>query len=279
MEQAPKQKVGKEIVMENNENFVIEEEITENTEQTAEETQVPPQEQPPAKTYTQEEVDAIVGRKKARWEAKHRRETERENGDYRELVETLRAGTGRENASAKELNEDFSAYYSKSGKINKNPSHSYSERDIEVLAKAEVEDIISAGYDEVVEEVDRLANLDESRMTAKDKAVFKALAEYRQKAERDKELSKIGVTADVYESKEFKDFASKFNSNTPITDIYDIYNKTQPKKEFKTAGSMKQTQNEGVKDYYTPEEIERLTEEELDDPRVWEAVRRSMTGR
>lgn len=265
--------------MENNENFVIEEEVTENTEQTVEETQP----QATAKTYTQEEVDAIVGKKKARWEARQRRETEREYDGHRELLETLRAGTGKENASARELNEAFGQFYAERGKIKKNPTPtptpSYSNRDIEVLAKAEVEDIISAGYDEVVEEVDRLAELGNDRMTAKDKAVFKALAEHRQKAERSKELAKIGVTADVYESEDFKNFASKFNSNIPITDIYDIYDKTKPKKEFKTAGSMKQTQNEGVKDYYTPEEIERLTEEELDDPKVWEAVRRSMTGR
>jgi hypothetical protein len=42
---------------------------------------------------------------------------------------------------------------------------------------------------------------------------------------------------------------------------------------------MKQSPGKGVKDYYSPEEIDRLTEEDLDDPQVWEAVRRSMTGR
>jgi hypothetical protein len=44
-------------------------------------------------------------------------------------------------------------------------------------------------------------------------------------------------------------------------------------------GSMKQTPAKGAKDYYSQEDIERLTEEDLDDPHVWEAVRRSMTGR
>lgn len=263
--------------MEINENFVADE-VTENTEETVEET--PAQET--AKTYTQEEVDAIIGRKKARWEARQRRETERAQNEERELINTLRAGTGKENASARELNEAFTQFYTEKGRIKKNPtpsSPSYSAREIEVLAKAEVEDIIGAGYDEVVEEVDRLAEIGVENMTAKDKAVFKALAEHRENAEKSRELSKIGVTEEVYNSKDFKDFASKFNSNTPISDIYDIYNKTQPKKEFKTMGSMKQTQTERVKDYYTPEEIERLTEEELDDPKVWEAVRRSMTGR
>jgi hypothetical protein len=116
-------------------------------------------------------------------------------------------------------------------------------------------------------------------MTPKEKALFKMLAEYRQNAERTNELSKMGVTEEVYNSQKFKDFASKFNPNTPISDIYDIYNQTQPKKNIKTMGSMKQNQNTGVKDYYTPEEIERLTMEDLDNPKVWEAVRRSMTGR
>ena len=115
-------------------------------------------------------------------------------------------------------------------------------------------------------------------MTAREKAVFKALAEYRQNTERSQELSRIGVTEDVYNSKEFKDFAGKFAANTPIAEIYDIYHKTLPKKEIKTMGSMKQMPETGVKDYYSPEDIDKLSLSDLDDPKVWEAVRRSMTG-
>ena len=106
--------------MEINENFVTEEEVTENTEQTVEET--PAQET--AKTYTQEEVDAIIGRKKARWEARQRRETERAQNEERELINTLRAGTGKENASARELNEAFTQFYTEKGRIKKNPTPS-----------------------------------------------------------------------------------------------------------------------------------------------------------
>ena len=116
-------------------------------------------------------------------------------------------------------------------------------------------------------------------MTEKEKAVFQTLATHRQNAERIRELAEIGVTENVYNSEEFKNFSSKFNQNTPIKDVYDIYAKMQPRKEHKTMGSMKQSQGTVVKDYYTPEEIERLTEDDLDNPKVWEAVRRSMTGR
>lgn len=254
--------------MENNENFVTEE-VAENVEQTTEES---------PKTYTEAEfnakLDEVLGKKLARREAKIRKEYDRKYGG---LTEVLKAGTGKE--SVEEMTDTFAKFYESKGiKINKQPE--YSPRDIEVLAKAEADDIIRSGFDEVVEEVDRLTELGFDKMTAKDKAVFKALAEHRMNAERSNELTKIGVTEDVYNSPEFQSFAKKFTSDTPITDIYDIYAKTQPKKEFKTMGSMKNSRDDGgIKEYYTQEEIERLTEEDLDDPRVWDAVRKSMTGR
>ena len=259
--------------MENNENFVTEEvteevieEVAENVEQTTEQTQ------PAEKTYTQAEVDAIVGKRLARQEARIRKDNDRKYGG---LVEVLKTGTGKEDVG--EITDTFRQFYEKKGvKFREQPS--YTDQDIEVLAKADAKSVIDAGYDEVVDEVNRLTQIGAENMTPRERAVFIALAEHRQAAERSRELSQIGVTEDVYNSQEFKDFAGKFNHDTPITDIYDIYRKTKPKKEIRTMGSMKQTQDEGVKDYYSPEEIERLTEEDLDDPRVWEAVRRSMTG-
>ncbi len=247
--------------MENNENFV---EQTENVEVTTEET--------PVKTYTQEEVDAMMGKRLARKEAKIRKEYERKYGN---LEEVLKAGTGKE--SVEELTDTFTDFYQKKGiQIRKEPK--YSDKEAEVLARAEAKEIIDAGYEEVVEEVERLNRIGLDKMSHRDKALFKTLAEHRLNAERANELGSLGVTEDVYGSTDFKEFAGKFNSNTSIKDIYDIYSKMKPKKEFKTMGSMKQVQNTGVKDYYSPEEIERLTEEDLDNPEVWDAVRRSMTG-
>lgn len=250
--------------MEMNENFVAEQ-VTENVEQTTEQTSTP-------KTYTQEEVDAIVGKRLARKEARIRKEYDQR---YGQLESVLKAGTGKE--TVEEVTDTLTKFYEGKGiKIQKKPD--YSQQDIEVLARAEAEDIIRSGYDDVVEEVDRLTKIGVKNMTARQKEVFRTLAEHRQNAERSMELSKIGVTEDVYNSQDFKDFAGKFAPTTPIRDIYDIYNKTKPKKEVKTMGSMKQGQNTGVKDYYSPEEIDRLTEEDLRNPKVWDAVRRSMTG-
>ena len=237
----------------------------ENVEQTTEET--------PIKTYTQEEVDAIVGKAKARTKAKIEKDYQRKYGD---LEGVLMAGTGKK--SVEEMTDSFAEFYKARGiKIPEKPT--YSAKDIEVLARAEADEIIRDGYEYVVEETDRLADIGVANMTAREKAVFKALAEHRQNAERSRELSDIGVTEDVFNSQEFQNFARKFTSATPIREVYDLYQKTQPKKNIKPMGSMKQGQpSGGVKDYYTPEEINRLTMEDLNDPKVWEAVRRSMTG-
>lgn len=248
--------------MENNENFVTE--VTENVEQTTEQT---------PKTYTQEEVDAIVGKRLARKEARIRKEYDRE---YGELVEVLKAGTGKETVG--EIKDTFGEFYSKKGiKIPKKPD--YSDEDIEILAQAEANDIIRNGYDEVVEEVDRLADIGSEGMTARERAVFKVLAEHRQDAERGRELSSIGVTEEVYNSKEFKDFASKFNPTIPVKDVFDIYRKTQPQKEYRTMGSMKNTTSAdtGVKDFYSPEEAARFSVKDLrEHPEIEAAILSSM---
>ena len=248
--------------MENNENFVAE---TENVEQ--------PTEQTPVKMFTQEEVNEIVGKSKARTRAKVEKEYQRKYGD---LEEVLKAGTGKENVE--EVTDTFRQFYSQKG-IQMPQKPSYTDSDIKVLAQADADEIIRSGFEEVVEEVDRLADLGVDKMTPREKAMFEKLATYRQSTEHSRELSKIGVTEDVYSSKEFKDFASKFNSRTPIRDIYDIYAKTLPKKDIKPMGSMKNsTSDDGtVKDFYTRDEALRFTKQDFDkNPALFKAVEASM---
>ena len=246
--------------------ILVTEQVAENVEQTTEET-------PVVKTYTQEEVDAIVGKAKARTRAKVEKDYQRKYGG---LEDVLRAGTGKE--SVEEITDTFADFYRNKG-ITIPDKPSYSDKDIEVLARADAEDIIRAGYDEVVEEVDRLAALGASNMTARDKVLFKALAEHRQNAERSRDLSSIGVTEDVYNSQEFKDFASMFDPNTPIKKVYETYAKTLPKKDIKPMGSMKNNTSEDstVKDYYSYEEAMKFTKKDFDNnPLLYKRVQESM---
>ena len=262
-----KQKNRKEFSMEMSENLVTEQ-VTENVEQTTEETP----------KYTEADfnakLDEVLGKKIARREAKIRKEYERK---YGQLEDVLKAGTGKE--SVEEVTDTFKQFYENKGiKIPQRPV--YSTEDIETLAKADAEDIIRSGFDEVVEEVDRLAELGVANMSAREKVLFKTLADHRNNTERGRELAQLGVTQDVYDSKEFKEFAGQFTPTTPIRKIYEIYQKTQPKKEIKTMGSMRNATSEdgGVKDFYSYEEASRFTRKELDkNPALYEAIKKSMT--
>ena len=249
--------------MENNENFVQE---TENVEQ-------PTEEAVAVKTFTQEEMNAAVGKAKARERAKVEKEYKRKYGD---LEDVLKAGTGKENVG--EITDTFRAHYEKRGiPMPKKPD--YSTEDIQVLASADAAEVIRGGFEEVVEEADRLKAKGVENMTAREKAVFLALANHIKETETSRELSSIGVTKDVYESKEFKDFAGNFKADMPIKDVYDIYRKTQPQKEYKTMGSMKNTPtpDSGVKEFYSVEEARKFTKADFDkNPELFAAVQRSM---
>ena len=250
--------------------------IAEKVEATTEQTQVEQIAQP-EKTYTEAEfnakLDEVLGKKIARKEAKIRKEYEKK---YGELENVLKAGTGKNDVE--EVTSTFRQFYEGKGiKIPTTPA--YSTRDIEALAKADASDIINAGLDDVIEEVDRLADIGLNNMTERERAVFKELAEYRKNAEQSKELSKLGVPEDVYTSHDFKAFAKHFNSDTPIKMVYDIYNKMQPRKEIRTAGSMTNTNapDTGVKDFYTRDEALQFTKKDFDkNPELFKAVERSM---
>lgn len=251
-----------------NEKILVPDEGAENAEQTAEQT--------PAKTYTEAEfnakLDEVLGKKLARKEAKIRKEYDRRYGD---LEDVLKAGMGKEDMG--EITEDLRKFYGGKGvKIERKPE--YSTRDIETLAKAEADEIIRYGFDEVVEETDRLSKIGVENLNAREKAVFMALAEYRHKTETERELSSIGVTEDVYNSEDFKEFKKMFAPETPISKIYETYAKTQPRKEIKSPGSMKTTTaDNGVKEFYSFEEASKFTKKDFDNnPELYKRVLASM---
>lgn len=252
--------------------LIVEDNSTEIVETTTEEIV---EDKPTPKTYTQEEVNEIVGRRLARNEARIKKEYEKK---YGELETVLKAGTGKDDV--KDMTNAFRDFYKSKGIDVPEHKPKYSERETEILVKAEADEIINAGYDDVVEEVDRLAKIGLANMSPKDKMLFKALAEHRKDVENRTELGRLGVSKDVYESKEFKEFSSKFNPNTPIKDIVDIYNKTIPKKEIEPMGSVKNviSDDSKVKDFYTREEALKFTRKELDkNPELVKAIENSMT--
>lgn len=271
--------------MEDNEKTV--EESTENvveqtTEQVAEnvveDTTVKKTEE---KVYTESELnqklDEILSKKISRAREKQRREDEREySNKYSGIENILKAGLGTNDL--KEIETQLKDFYSDKGvRIPDQSSTSFSERDLDLLANAEANEIISSGYDELVEEVERLANIGTDNMTAREKKIFVKLAGERKKQEEMRELAQAGITRDDLENSEYKQFASKLNPDMPAKEKYEMYLKFKPKKEIEKIGSMKSAVQENkIKEFYTPEEVRKFTSKDLDNPELMKAVENSM---
>lgn len=271
-------------MFEENENLV-EEETTENVEeQTTEEnvqesgdvntdtTEEPVEvEQPQERLYTKEEVDKIKVRTKKRIEDKVRREYEKK---YGRAETVLKAGLQKDNLD--EAVSELENYYEEQGV--RIPKYQYSERDTEILAKAEADEIIDSGYDDIVEEVDKLAKIGVENMSNRDKIVFQRLAEERMKLEDEKEMKALGLGKDS-DTEEFKEFSKKLNPELSMKDKYEMYLKFKPKPKVETIGSMKNTKenDSGVKEFYTRDEAMKFTKADFDkNPELFKAVEKSM---
>ena len=83
------------------------------------------------------------------------------------------------------------------------------------------------------------------------------------------------MTEEEYTSQKFKDFASKFNKETPITDVYELYKKSTDVKPVANPGSMKSVPGKEKKDFITEAEYDRMTDKEIEAN--MDLIRESMT--
>ena len=219
---------------------------------------------------TKEQVDEMIAKKLARKEDKIRKEYEKK---YGKLESVINAGLGTNNTD--EALEKLTDFYTKKG-INIPTQASYTDRDIEILARDDARDIISLGYDEMVEEGERLAKLG-NNMSKREKLCLEILTKEMKNIEDEKDLSAIGVSPDALKDSDYQDFASKLNPSLSVKEKYEMYLKFKPKPKVETMGSMKSVvPKTDVKEYYTPEEVSKLSMKDLDDPKVMAAVEKSM---
>ena len=268
--------------MEHMENLAMEE-MAENAEAQAAEEIVEGEPgakvEQPEKMYTEEElnnrVDELLSKKLKRREERIRREYEERYAPYREVESVLNAGLGTSNIT--EATQNLRKYYENQGvEIPKYQSPQYNEEDLRVLAESEARRVMESGMEEVIEEVDRLARKGVSNMSQREKLVFKSLAKYREAEEGKLELLKEGVKREVVESREFQEFAEQFDTKTPMKKVYELYRKTQEKPPAEKIGSLHNGNQNEDKKYYTPEEVDRMKPEDLDNPEIMKRVRESM---
>ena len=269
--------------MENNEELVTE--VTENvveqpteevvegtTEPTVEETVEKVEE--PVRKYTDADVDDIVNKKLYRQKQKLERDFEKQMSKYKRAEEVLNAGLGTSNIE--EATNNLANFYKEKGIEIPEYKQTENEFDLEAGAEKEAKNIIDSGYEDIAEEVDRLAEIGLDNMSKRDKIMFGILAKERERLDSEKEIASLGVSKEELESAEFKAFSDKYPSLS-LKDKYDLYSQLKPKKIENKMGSMKNGAASVVKDYYSPEEIAKLTEDDLENPQVWNAVRNSMT--
>lgn len=269
--------VGSEENTENTVGQTVEEnvegiELTDTTE--TEQVEETKEEQ--VRTYTDEDLDKIIAKKLAIQERKLTKDFESKLSTYKNTENVLNAGLGTK--SIDEARERLTEFYKEQGiNIPEPIKPGLSEREQTILAKAEAEEIIELGKEEAEKEANLLASRF-SNLNIKEKAVFNTLASYLTTENEKAELQKIGVKADILEDKEFKEFRKDFSPKTNIVRVHELFTKTKGEKETpKPIGSMTTTEPNKIKDYYTPDEVRKLTDKDLDDPQVMKAVENSMT--
>lgn len=269
--------------MENNELVT---DVTENTvEQPVEEvvedsTPVEEQNVEKGKYYTDDELNALIGKKLHRQEMKLKKEFDKQISPYLEAENILNQGM--ETSNIQEASSKLKNFYLEKGMTINDYKPSTSEYEIEALAKYEADSIIESGFDDVVSEVDRLADIGVDNMNPQEKLVFSKLAEYRKGEEEKKEMAKLGINKEALEDSAFVEFSNNLNPKLSLSQKYEMYTKYN-KPNIEKMGSMKTTttKDTSVKDFYTLEEAKAFTKADFDkNPKLYEAVvKSSQSGR
>lgn len=233
------------------------------------------------KTYTQEDLDKIISKEKARMERKYRKSEESKLSKAKELESTIRAGLGLDDTE--DVLSKVKDFYKEQG-IDIPETHNINNRDAEILGRADAQDIIdSYDYKDIEARANELAvKQQKGKTNDRENAEFFALGEYLTRKLEEKELKEKGVDTEILQDKGFKDFAKKFKKEVKIVDIYNLWNKMngkveeKPTKPASTGSTQSTVPNNKDKEYYSPEEVDKLSSKDLDNPTIFKRVRESM---
>lgn len=232
------------------------------------------------KTYSEEEVEAIKAQMKEdnqkawnkRW-GQEKSKMEREFEKRNELANLLMKQTGSNNIDDL-LNTTYQEYGMERPVVK-------NTRDEERLGKLDAEEILELTDELIEEEANRLAGI--QNRSAREEKTFMELGKYltnkKTEAKRKQELLESGIEESVYNSDDFKSFMNKFNENTSLKEIGEMYSKVNtPKKKPFSAGSLKNNQIKQTADIFSPEEFNALTDADLEDDKVYEKAMRTVRG-
>lgn len=248
-------------------------ELTDTSESEEVNTTPADNEKEEVKSFTQEEVDAIVRKRLARKE----RDYQKELSKYRSAEEVLKTGLGATDITDAE--DKLREFWDEQGiKLPEREKTGLTQHQKEILAISEAQEFIDEGYDSMKAEANRLASKGYQNLNESEKIVFDKLVETLTNEDNKKALLKIGAKEDLLTDKSFIEFKNKFNNSVPISEIYGMYMKNRPKTKVENPGSMKsETDGSELKTFYTFEEASKFTAEDYDrNPKLEEIVEKSM---
>jgi len=255
------------------------EEIEEgNSEATNEESLEKEENKPDGRFVTEEELNRMINdaadKRVARKMAKVERDYEKELSKYRDTENVLKKTLNIQDGE--DVNTKLREYYEAEGiELPNRYEPELSAREIKALARDDAELIMDAGYEAMVNEAKRLADIGYDNLNAREKEVFLTLSEKVSDEKNRKELRRLGASEELLKDADFIKFQKKFVSGTPMEDILSLYKGNQHKPDVENPGSMKNN-IPAQKETFTEEEISKMTSDELDDPKVWEKVMKSL---
>lgn len=224
-----------------------------------------------SKTYTQKELDKILEARTNSINRKHQKELQK----YRSIENTLKKGMNIDNID--DISKQLREFYEQSGIEIGNDVEDRDEREERILAEADAREVISLGENEMKRRANELANI---KRTAREEQEFMIICNTLVNEEAKRELKQKGVDESIIDSQDFKDFASQFNTNTKMSDIYEMYSKIKgmKKKQPKIIPGMSNNAStmNAVKEFYTKEEASKFSVKDFDNnPALFKAVEKS----
>ncbi len=220
----------------------------------------------------EEKVEQRLIRDRRARESKNKEELRK----YKYLEDIVKAGTGTN--SLDEAIKETADFYKGNG-LEIPDYNSNSEEEERILGQARANKFIDLGYEEMEEEANRLADIPRDQRTIREQEELYILGTELTRRDNVKELKAKGYDTEVLETKEFKEFSKQFNNKVDISKVYEMYQKVNgltPKKPS-SPGSARNSTRPEIKEYYTPEEARRFTEEDLErNPKLMEAIEKSM---
>lgn len=237
------------------------------------------------KTYTEEDLERIVNErindmlptKIEREKRKLERKYQDKLSQYEETESILKQGFGAKDIT--DANQKMREFYKEQGiDIKDYQRPRYSDEDERDLGELDAKKVIRLGFDEMQDEANRLAEIGTKNMTVRQKSMFTTLANELTIQKEKKALVKMGVKDDILEDLDFRQFSSQFNKDVPIEKKYEMYTKFNNKepKKYDQIGSLKNKKESYKKDYFTEEDIAKMTDKELEEN--WEAIRKFQTS-